>query len=109
MKDALGHGSEAHGEGIAKTVPSTAYAMHRDHNAKLEAASKAASEVINTFPRGPMGLTPDNVKVTPEYRAAKAQSDKTFSALREHNGFMAKTFPKEMKADRDARRQARMK
>jgi hypothetical protein len=104
MKDALGHGSDAHGSGIAAAVPSVAYAMHREHNAKLDAASKQASAEINQFPRGPTGLTPDDVKATPEYQTAKVNSDRTFAALRAHNSFMVKNFKSEMKADRDAKR-----
>ena len=108
MKDALGHGSDAHGSGIAAAVPSAAYVMHREHNAKLNEIGKRYSDVLNQFPRGPTGLTPDHIKATPEYRIAKAGFDQSFAALREHNGFMVKNFKSEMKIDRDARRQARM-
>jgi len=39
---------------------------------------------------GPMGLTPDNVKTSPEYRAAKRAYDTAFSRLRTFNSRSAK-------------------
>lgn len=44
-----------------------------------------ASEALKVFPRGSMGLTPDHVKLSPEYRAAKGAFDKAFAALRYFN------------------------
>jgi hypothetical protein len=108
MKDAQGHGSGAHSTGIEAT-PSAAYVMHKAHNEKLDAITKEHGEALNQFPRGPMGITPDAVKATPEYQTAKANFNRSFSALRDHNMFMSKNFSKEMKVDRDARRQARIK
>ena len=51
----------------------------------LEAAVKAASEALKRFARGPMGLTPDAVKFSPDYRAAKLAFDTAFSRLRQFN------------------------
>lgn len=110
MKDVKGHGSNAHGDGIEAAVPSAAYAVHRDHNAKLTTINDQHARALDAFPKdGPMGLTPEHIRTSPEYRAAKADFNRSFSALREHNGFMLKNFAKEMRADRDAKRQARIK
>lgn len=38
------------------------------------------SATLQTFPRGPMGLTPDAVKFSPEYQAAKRGYDNAASA-----------------------------
>ncbi len=46
---------------------------------------KIKSNVLKTFPKGPMGLTPDDVKSSPEYRKAKADYDKSFHALQYFN------------------------
>jgi len=108
VKDAKGHGSNAHSDGVEK-IPGTAYAVHRDHNIQLTAINEAHARVLAHCPKGPMGLTPDHVRATPEYKTAKANFDRSFAALRDHNAFMTKNFKKEMKADRDARRQARLK
>ncbi len=54
----------------------------------LRAEYKAASDALNAIPglsSGPMGLTPDSVRSSPEYRAARAASDRAFQALRRFN------------------------
>lgn len=71
---------------------------------QIEAAVAVAGEVYNAFPKGAMGLTTDAVRVTPEFRAAKAAFDRAFVALRAHNGFMNKRFAKEMRQERLTRR-----
>jgi hypothetical protein len=109
MKDAKGHGSNAHNAGI-EAVPSAAYVMHKEHNEKLTAINDEHSRILDQYPKdGPMGMTPDHVRTSPEYRADKANFNRSFAALRDHNGFMVKNFKAELKAERDARRQARIK
>ena len=62
------------------------------HNPIVEAARrslqdqmKAASVVLQQFPSGPMGLTPDDVKASPEFQAAKRAYAASFAALRAFN------------------------
>jgi len=93
MKDALGHGSNAHD-----------YAFHRAHNAGLTATVEQHARAMDKYPRGPLGLPPEHIRTSTEYRMEKANLDRAVSALRDHNGFMVKNFKKEMKTDRDARR-----
>jgi len=57
---------------------------------------------------GPMGLTPDAIKTSPEYRSAKYRFDSAFGALRAFNGKYAKRYTKQIRADIDARRQSRI-
>ena len=79
--------------------------------ARSEAASqrcKDASEVLQRFPKGPMGLTPDDVKSTPEWRAARTQFDAAHADLRAANDALLKHFPEEVKADRDRQRALKM-
>lgn len=52
----------------------------------LEAEVKAASAALKEFPRGTMGLTPDDVKASPEWRAAKTRYELAFARLRAWNG-----------------------
>lgn len=54
----------------------------------LEAQRKAAAATLGSLPgigSGPMGLTPDSVKASPEYQAAKAAHAHAFDALRRFN------------------------
>jgi len=51
----------------------------------LYAEMYKASKALKAFPRGPMGMTPDAVKFSPEYRAAKAAYQKAFEAVRSFN------------------------
>lgn len=60
----------------------------------------AATAVLKTFPGGPMGLTPDSVRLTPEYRTANARFQRAFAALRAFNAGFTKTFAKELRAER---------
>lgn len=54
--------------------------------ARLEADVKAASAKLQEFPRSKNGLVPDDIRFGPAYRAAKAEYDRAFAALRSYNG-----------------------
>ena len=62
------------------------------------------STVLRRFPRGPMGLTDDTVKKTPEYREAKNQFDAAFAKQRLFSAGFTKRYKKEMLAERAERR-----
>lgn len=109
MKDAKGHGSDAHGSGIEDAGRAAAYAAAKDKQAALEAESSRTSAIMRTFPSHPNGLTPDHVRATSEWKAAKAATDTAFAKLRNFNGAFVKSFAKEIKAERMARNAARMK
>lgn len=69
-----------------------------------------ATAVLNKFPKGPMGLTPEHIRTTPEYQAAKRKADQLFAELRAFNGVYVKKFAKEMREERrkrDARQQGK--
>jgi hypothetical protein len=61
-------------------------------------------DVLDTFPKGALGLTPDAVKFSPEYSAAKSAFDAGFAKLRNFNGAFTKSFAKEIREERRARR-----
>lgn len=69
----------------------------------LEKEANAASAALQVFPRGAMGLTPDAVAATPEYRAAKARFQKAFARQREFNAVFTKRFAKELRSERAQR------
>lgn len=50
-----------------------------------EAEVKRIGDLLRTFPRSAMGLTPDAVKSDPVYRDLKAASDAAFARLRSIN------------------------
>ncbi len=56
--------------------------------AQLEADVSAASMAMKQFDatKSACGLTPDHVKASPEWKAAKASFNRAFQALRNFNG-----------------------
>ena len=53
---------------------------------ELERAYKAASDALKAVSGGgPMGMTPDSVRATDEWKQAKLTYDRAFAALRAHN------------------------
>lgn len=83
--------------------------------ATVKAAAEAArveyeqaSMVLQRFPKGPMGLTLDAVKITPEWQAARAKFDKAFAAARCANAILRKHFPQQLQEERDRERERRM-
>lgn len=70
------------------------------------AQAGAALRAIPGVGSGPMGLTPDSVKFSPEFRAAKARHDIAFAALRRLNGHNVKRFAAELRQEREAARAA---
>ena len=72
--------------------------------ADLEAAVEHAAAKLKAFPKGPMGLTPDDVKFGPEFRAAKAAHEQAFKRLRSFNAVYVKLFKTELAEERRSRR-----
>ncbi|WLA80307.1 hypothetical protein [Bradyrhizobium elkanii] len=56
----------------------------------------------------PMNLTPDAIKMHPDYRAAKAAWNEAWDVSRKLNGKFAGRFKKEIRADLAALRQSRL-
>lgn len=109
MKDAKGHGSDprggaAHQQGVDDATRLASFKAARQKQDQLEAESTRTGRVMDSFPKGPMNLTPDSVRASPEWKAAKAASDKAFQDYRNFNGMMVKAFPNELKVERDAKR-----
>jgi len=95
-------------ETLAQPRPaSSAFEEAKAEEALLENEMSEAQAAINAFPRGPTGLTPDAVKATPEWRAAKTRVDKAFARLRAFNAVFVKRFAKELRAERSARTRER--
>lgn len=70
---------------------------------QLEAENSIWSKKLSSFPKGPMGLTPDTIKITPEWKEAKENFDKSWKYLRDFNGWFTKKFKEEIAAERKNR------
>ena len=87
------------------------YEQYRAIYAALNAAciqTGAALQAIPGIDSGPRGLTPDAVKFSPEYTAARSAFE---NARALHDGFVkpfARVFAKQIRADIDARRAAKL-
>jgi hypothetical protein len=75
---------------------------------KLETIAAGIAAELGIARAGAMGLTPDAIRLRPDYRAAKLELDNAFAELRRFNGLYAGRFKKEIRADIDAKRQARI-
>lgn len=69
----------------------------------IEKEVEAASAILQTFPKSPLGGVRDDVRVTPEFRAANARFKKAFARLRAFNTIYVKRFAKEFRAERAKR------
>lgn len=74
--------------------------------AKLEAVAQRLSDRLNSYPRGPMGMTPDHIKATKEWKDEYRAYHVAAGKLREFNRRMVKAFRREMQAERAERRPA---
>lgn len=82
------------------------YAIWNAARDLAETECKAAGRALDAVPgvgSGTMGLTPDSVKSSPEYRAARARWEEAFATLRRINAEGPRLYRKEMKAERRAR------
>jgi hypothetical protein len=71
-------------------------------DALWQSASRAGL-VLDAFPKGQIGLTPDSVKATPEWRTAKRAFDQANAASRAFNAWYVKAYKAELAAARRAR------
>ena len=82
------------------------YAAAKAVRDQLERDWRAASEALNALPgasTGPIGLTPDHVRSTAAYQAAKAAYDQRFASLQAFNRQFVKLYRADILAERRAR------
>lgn len=92
-------------DALSDEAPSafTAATAHRD---TLQAAVDAASDAFKVFTAqraGPLGLIPDAVKRSSEYRTACANFDRAYQTLRAFNHHYVRDFAAELRNARRAR------
>lgn len=76
--------------------------------AALEADVRRLGDVVRAMgdaaPRGPMNLAAEHIRLSPEYREAKARFDAAFARLGNFNGAFVRRFKAELRAERKDRR-----
>lgn len=103
---AFSTGSRSHAA-RAGAVTSSAFEEAKAESALIEKEVDAASEALQAFPKSPMGGVRDDVRSTPEFRAANARFQKAFARQRAFNAVYVKRFAKELRAERAERTRAR--
>ena len=63
----------------------------------LNVVAKVYSDKLQAFPRGPMGLTPDHIKATDEWKTAYYGYQETMKKLRKIGTYINKNFKKEQR------------
>lgn len=79
--------------------------LYEEKEAQDELYGRAADAVgqFNHL-RGDMGLLPDDVRTSDEYRSVKRILDREFEEVRKINGYLSKHYKPELRAERKARR-----
>lgn len=70
---------------------------------KLDLVASQCSAALQNYPRGPMGLTPDSVKQSPESKRDKIAYANAHDELRRFNRAFTKHFRAEIADDRRAK------
>lgn len=74
-----------------------------------EAQCVAASAILQTFPKGPTGLTPDDVKNSQAFQTARNTYRFWHGELGKINTYISRHFKKELLEERRKIREARYK
>ena len=85
------------------------YAEFRADMAAFEARMAAHKIIMNKAPRNAIGLPDETARTSPEYQAARAGVNMEFENMRRNNIINAALFRKEIRADIDATRLAKLK
>lgn len=81
-----------------------AYEIAKIQRNAIEAKLNAASDAMNAYnaQKNEIGLTPDHIKFSPEYRAAKTAYDAAHAQIRAFNNWFTKAFKDQIRAERRA-------
>ncbi|PGT89852.1 hypothetical protein [Bacillus thuringiensis] len=85
------------------------YEEAKAHNRKLDEEYDNASKNIRKFERNAMGLTPDHVRETQEWKDADKRERLAFANLRKFNAWFLKEFKKEYLTERGNKRLKKVK
>lgn len=79
------------------------YAIAKIQKDHLESIAQTCGNKMDTYPCGNMGLTPDSVTSTNEWKSDFVAKNKSFAELRAFNKWFIKSFKKEYLLERKAR------
>jgi hypothetical protein len=94
--------------------PSLTFEQAQEIADKLQAAWSAAGNALSAFvdaqgPRGPMNLTPDSVRLMPQYRTLQNELQSARVRAQRFGALYTRKFKKEIRDSVMARRKAMMK
>lgn len=90
--------------GVAEMEQRSEYVSAKTQRDALQAEVDRTGAALRALSGGgAMGLTPDDVKASPEWQAAKRAYDAAFAALRQFNQRFTKDFAQDIRAERRAR------
>lgn len=98
------------GGGRSKGMEQTkgGYAAAKEAWEKVKARSAAAADALKKYPKGPNGMTPDAVKKTEAWRRDYAEYEQAFANERKWNASMLRKYGAEIRAERQAAREAKV-
>lgn len=76
------------------------YEQAKAYQDMLYSALDRANSALQAFPKGALGLTPDSVKASAEFKQANARYQAAFQAVRSFNAWFTKQYKKERQAER---------
>lgn len=80
---------------LHKTKDDNSFEQALQNALKAREVTNAASEALRAFPRGAMGLTPDDVKNSLAYKKAKNDYNVAFEKEKAFNQFLTRNYKKE--------------
>lgn len=89
---------------MKRTTPPATFAEMLKTRDALDAEVIATGAKLRSYPRGNMGLTPDAVKATPEWKQDHAAFSSAMAGLRKFNTDFLRHYAKEWRAEHAARR-----
>lgn len=72
----------------------------KTYKQELEKKNDIDSNLLQTFEKNELGMTPDHIRELPEWKKAKQTFEQSFAELRNFNKWFMKKFKKEYAADR---------
>lgn len=74
------------------------YEEAKAHKQVLDAINRKHSEILQQFETNGIGLVPDNIRATEEWKQAKHDYDNSFAELREFNAWFVKEYRKKKRS-----------
>jgi hypothetical protein len=80
------------------------FELHKKEQKRLYQVLDEKSEAMKRFPKGEMGLTPDEVKESLEFKTARKAYQNAFNDVINFNTMFLREFKKELRDERNNRK-----